>query len=106
MSQEVLKDEKVASAEITTESGEQWILHYFLQSFDGENGEEYFGIRIDKSTPEGVLEEREETPAITENREAALHMAKAFAKGSVPPVVLLEMTDEWFSEVENALMPA
>ncbi|MDR0271977.1 MAG: hypothetical protein LBI27_01475, partial [Clostridiales bacterium] len=62
----ILHDAWIAKAELQTESG-NFILDYYLQSFGGENGEKFYGLRIDKSTPEGVLEEREETFAITEN---------------------------------------
>jgi len=104
MSRQIAHDEWVAKAEIRTKSGENWVLNYYLQNFDGENGEKFYGLRIDKSTPDGVLDEREETLAITESYEEAMIMAKAFAKGSVPPVTLLEMTDEWHSEA--SLLPA
>jgi len=96
----ILKDEWVAKVEYKNESGENWVLDYFLKNVDGEGGENLYGLRIDKSTPEGVLHESEETFAITECRENALIMVKAFAKGSVPPLTLLEMADEWQSKSE------
>ena len=100
MNMQMLKDEWVSSAEYQTESGENRVLNYFLKHFCGEGGETLYGLKIDKSTPEGVLCESEETFALTECRDDALIMAKAFAKGSVPPVTLLEMADEWQSESE------
>jgi hypothetical protein len=103
MSQHISHDELVSTAQLRTESGENWILHYFLQVFEGENGG-MFGLRIDKTATDNTLFEREETGAITESRDEALIMAKAFAKGSVPPVTLLEMADDWASEA--TLLPA
>jgi hypothetical protein len=104
MSLQTSRDEWVASAELRTEGGEFWVLDYFLQEFDGKENTNFFGLRIDKSTATGEILEREETNAITESRDEILIMAKAFAKGSVPPVTLLEMTDDWQSEVN--LVPA
>lgn len=101
---QVLHEEWVANAELCTDSGEQWILDYYLQSFEGEEGAQLYGLRIDKRTHGGELQEREETRAFTESHEDALIMAKAFAKGSVPPVTLLEMADEWQGESELRVM--
>ena len=106
MNAQLSQDEWVATVEMNTECNEKWILDYYLQRLDAKNEDEqditFFGIRVDKSNPEGVLHEREATHAITENHETALEMARAFAKGIVPPVTLLEMTDEWLSESEAA----
>jgi len=96
----VLNDEWVAKTEYQNESGETWALNYFLKRFSGEDDEVLYGLKIDKSTPEGVLHESEETFAVTDCRDDALIMANAFAKGSVQPVTLLEMADEWQSEKE------
>jgi hypothetical protein len=103
MSQVLLTDEWVAKADLQAENGENWVLDYYLQSSTTEEGETIFGLRVDKSTPGGVLEEREETPAVTNNRDTALEMAKAFAKGGVSPVVLLEMVDDWL--FQPSLLP-
>jgi hypothetical protein len=97
------KDEWLANAKFQTEEGENWILSYHLQAFSADDGSENFGLRIDKSTPEGVLCEREETLAITDSREEIVIMANAFARGSVPPVTLLEMADDWQTEIEYSL---
>jgi len=98
MLQQVLNqrtEEKVGTATIHPDSGEEWLLEYYLQCYEGLGGETLFSIRVDKSTPDGVLAEREETFALTESREQALEMVKAFHKGTVPPSVLLEMADDW-----------
>jgi len=102
----VQQNEWVAAAEIQTESGENWALNYYVQEFSGED-EQFFGLRIDKSTPEGVLHESEETLAITDSHAKAVAMAQFFAKGSVTPIVLLEMVDEWQSELDcsSTLLP-
>jgi hypothetical protein len=106
MGMRMFSDEHVARVDFCGESGGEWVLEYFLQGFEGDGGEKYYGLRIDKSTPEGVLEEREETLAITESRDEALIIANAFAKGSVPPVTLLEMADDWLSESEVKILEA
>ena len=95
----------VAKTTIQTDSGDEWVLEYFLQEHQGEEGGTLYGLRVDKSTPDGVLVEREETPALAESHDAAMAMAQAFAKGAVPPMVLLEMADEWCSESMDALLP-
>ncbi|MCL2456483.1 MAG: DUF6514 family protein [Defluviitaleaceae bacterium] len=103
---ETVRDEWIARADLVSECGEKWVLDYYLQHFDGEGDEKFFGLRIDKNSPTGELIEREETFAITESRDDAIIMINAFAKGSVPPVTLLEMADEWYSEYSEArLLP-
>ena|GEM_PF-1293513 len=105
--------EWVVKAEMHTESNGVWILDYYLLTFfteaeaenEGEIGENdapvrFYGLRVDKSTPDGTVHESEETPAITESHEAALALIHAFAKGSVPPVTLIEMADEWLPQAE------
>ncbi|MCL1843135.1 MAG: DUF6514 family protein [Defluviitaleaceae bacterium] len=105
MLRQTAQNEWVANAEIRLESGETWVLNYYIQSVNSGEGITLYGLKIEKSTPEGVLFESEETGSITESYDEALIMAKAFAKGSVPPVVLLEMADEWYSEIEeNSLL--
>lgn len=101
MSRITVQNEWVARADFITDGGENWVLEYYLQAFETEDaGAEIFGLKIEKNTPGGVPHETEETGAIFESKEDALIMAKAFAKGSVPPVTLLEMTDEWYDENE------
>jgi len=89
---------KVAQVSFLADCGTEWILEYFLQEYESEESNKVFGVRVNKSTPDGVLVETEETPAISDVREEVLAMAKAFAKGTVPPVTLLEIADEWHSE--------
>ncbi|MCL2225746.1 MAG: DUF6514 family protein [Defluviitaleaceae bacterium] len=104
MNTRMFNEELVATSDYQQESGNKWVLEYYLQIFEGESGESLYGLRVDKSTPEGVLHESEETFAITECREEALVMAMAFSRGSVPPVTLLEMSDDWLSELESNLL--
>ena len=89
--------EKVGVATIRQDSGDEWVLEYYLQCYEGLGGEQLYSLRIDKSTPDGVLAEREETFALTESYKSAFEMAVAFYRGTVPPSVLLEMADEWCS---------
>jgi hypothetical protein len=104
MHTEIAHNEWISKAELKAESGESWVLDYYLQKFNGSEGKQCYGLRVEKSSLEGELLEHEETRAITENREAALAMTEAFAKGSVPPVTLLEMADEWLSEYSETFV--
>jgi len=92
INQQALCD-SIAKATIRTDDGEEWVLEYFLQT-KGDSSE-FFGLRVDKSTPDGVLVERSETAAISKCRDTVMTMINAFSKGSVPPSVLPEMTEEW-----------
>ena len=99
-----VQQEIIASSTIQQDNGKEWLLDYYLQTYDGLEGEKLYGMRVDKSTPEGVLVDSEETFATTNNRRDALAMVDAFARGTVPPSVLLEMVDEWESELEDSRM--
>jgi len=92
-------DSLVATATITTGTGEEWMLNYYLQQFTGTEagleGVQLYGLRVDKSTPDGVLADRAETPPVTQNHSLAMEMANAFANGQVTPLVLLEIADDW-----------
>ena len=85
----------VAQATIHPEGGELSVLDYSLLCTAGPEGETLYGLRVDKRCPNGTLQEREETDAITGSLDEAMTLAKAFAAGTVPPCVLLEMVDEW-----------
>ena len=89
----------IAHATIHPEDGEPLVLEYFLRLLTGQEDEVLYGLRVDKRTPGGMLLEREETPALTGSLEDATTLAKTFAKGTVPPCVLLEMVDEWYDIV-------
>ncbi|MCL2360613.1 MAG: DUF6514 family protein [Defluviitaleaceae bacterium] len=88
----------IAQATIQPDGGEQVALGYFLCQHTGPEGEILYGLRVDKRHLEGGLIEREETPPLTGSLADATAMAEAFAKGTVPPCVLLEMVDEWYSQ--------
>jgi len=94
---EALREEHIANATIQQDDGAEWQLDYYLQIYDGT--ETLYGLRVNKSTLEGVLVDSEETFATTDNKDEALAMAEAFARGTVPPSVLLEMVDEWGTDV-------
>ncbi|MCL1863326.1 MAG: DUF6514 family protein [Defluviitaleaceae bacterium] len=89
--------ELIMRTEIYTDSEEKWQLSYYLTTFKGEK--DYYGLAIERATPEGKITETEETPAFSEDIEEATTMAKAFARGTVLPYTLLELTDEWLSIV-------
>ena len=89
----------IAERTIQTEDGNSWILEYSLRSVLSGYGEALYGLRVDKRCMGGTLHEREETPAITASLDDATALAWKFVEGTVPPCVLLEMTDEWFDGV-------
>jgi hypothetical protein len=82
---------------VANEQIEGYTLIYYLRAFPAQEGTAY-GLRVDKSTPEGVLLEREETPAVLADISHAMRMAGAFAAGTVMPCTLLEMADDYLSE--------
>ena len=77
------------------DEGKLLALEYSLRCITGSEGEDLYGLRVDKRYPSGVLIEREETSALTGSLDEATALAEAFATGTVPPCVLLEMVDEW-----------
>ena len=89
--------EWITKTTLHTDEGELWNLDYHLLTIDGGESTVY-GLRVVKSTPEGVPAESEETLGITDSYEEVMSMITDFANGSVPPVVLFEMVDEWQSE--------
>ena len=97
-----LQEEIIASNTIQQDDGKEWLLDYYLQTYECLGSGTLYGMRVDKSTPLGVLVDSEETFATTDSRSDALAMIDAFARGTVPPSVLLEMVDEWESELEDS----
>ena len=89
----------IASTVIQPENCDALNLVYSLKKLAGPEGEDLYALRVDKRTPSGTLIEREETPAITGSLDDATAIASAFAAGTVPPCVLLEMVDEWYSTI-------
>ena len=89
------KNISVASVTIHPDESEPLILEYSLRCVQGPEGEELYGLRVDKRFSNGNLLEREETEAVTSVMDEARALAEAFAAGTVPPCVLLEMADEW-----------
>ena len=87
----------VAQATIHPDDGELSVLDYSLRCTTGPEGETLYRLRVDKRCPNGNLKEREETAAITSSLDEAMALAKAFAAGTVPPCVLLEMVDDWLN---------
>ena len=83
--------------DLVSESGERWLLQYFLQEYQSSDGSALYGVRVDKLVPEGRLLESNETFAITDSRDKAAAIVEFLSKGTVPPCVLLDMVDEWFS---------
>ena len=86
-----------ATAKITTECGTTWSLEYYMQTYISSNGKELFGIKVDKLCADGFIAETEETYAISDCPKKTTALLLYLANGTVPPCVLLEMVDEWFS---------
>lgn len=82
--------------EVICEDGGTWFLDYHLETYTSTDEQELFGVRVCKRSGDEVIEERE-TFAISESRDQAAAIMEYLAKGTVPPSVLLEMVDEWFS---------
>ena len=91
------RSECVTQSAIHQDNGESWNLVYHLHFGTTEDGLEIYGLRIDKVGANGLVTESETTPAFTASKDEALAMARAFAAGTVPPCVLLEMADEWLN---------
>lgn len=89
-----LKEESISKVKIVQDDGTEWLLEYFLQTCKRPGEDVFYGLKVEKSTTDGVLVEREET-FVTESYDEAVAMVTAFAKGTVPPRVLFEMVDEW-----------
>ncbi|MCL2188486.1 MAG: DUF6514 family protein [Defluviitaleaceae bacterium] len=87
--------ERITEVTIQQENGTQWVLVYYLQSISTREGDVY-ALRVDKLSRDGVLLEKAETYGLTDSKKEAMHMAMAFAKGTVPPCVLTEMADEYY----------
>ena len=87
--------ERISEVTVQRDDKITWIFVYFLQTITTDRNEQFYALRVDKLSRDGILLEREETYAFTDCKEEALAMAGAFIQGAVPPCVLLEMTDEW-----------
>ena len=91
----------ITQVRFSTDKDHLLILEYSLRCVAGPQGEDLYGLRVDKRNQEGLLLEREETPAFTNSHSEATALAKTFAVGTVPPCVLLEMLDEWYSTFDD-----
>jgi len=95
----------IARTTINPEEGEPAALEYSLCQKEGLEGEILYSLRVDKRNLGGELIEREETPPLTGSLADAIACAEAFAKGTVPPAVLLEMIDEWYDSYFESDFP-
>jgi len=93
----MLEQAPVATATMEADNGVTWLLEYYLQTYESSNGAELYGVKVDKLSSDGVLKESSETFAITDEHGKAQKIINFLASGSVPPCVLVEMVDEWFS---------
>jgi hypothetical protein len=82
--------EWAANAVMETESGQHWVLNYYVHN----PGAKRYGLHVEKRTEAGLLAEAETTPVLTASRTQAVTLAKKLARGSVPPCVLIEIMDE------------
>ena len=91
-------NEKFTEVTVQLENGTQWVLEYYIQTLATHDNGEIYALRVDKVSTNGNLIEREETYGLTDSKKEALTMARAFAAGTVPPCVLMEMADEWLTD--------
>ena len=97
MSNLLREQANTVTREMVCDSGISWLLDYNVQAYNSSDGTELYGIRITKRAPNGTVSDQAETFAITENRNKVIAIQYYLASGLVPPCVLLEMVDEWFS---------
>jgi len=90
--------EHIATMEVSTEEGMEWVLKYHLLTMQGVADEVFYALSIDKCTSSGEVIESETTFAFTEDYNTAKTMAEAFAECIVFPVTVNEMVDEWFAK--------
>lgn len=95
MHKQLLQEEHIETTTVAYDDGTEWVLDFYLQSFECPGGGDVYGIKVSRSTVDGVLTESDKTFAITESRAEALSMVKSFAKGKVLPISLIEVVDDW-----------
>jgi len=82
---------------VSIENGETLFLDYRLQTYAStSNDVALYGIKVCKRNHQTIQEEAE-TYAITDCRNKAVAIMVYLSNGTVPPCVLMEMVDEWFS---------
>lgn len=86
----------VVTKTVQCDEGKTWHFDYYLQTYTSSNNVELYGVKVCKRGNAIVVEEAE-TFAITDSRDKAETILKYLAAGTVPPCVLIEMVDEWFS---------
>ena len=91
---------QIGNATIRQDNGQEWVLSYYVQCAEGNDGEKLYSLRVDKSTLDGVLHESKETFAIHISEEKITEMAHVFLQGTVPPSTLIEVAEEWCGSVE------
>jgi len=102
MSKLLNEQANTVTREMVCDTGTSWLLDYDLQAYESSDGTVLYGAKITKRSQNGAVAEQAETFALTENRNKAIAIQYYLASGLVPPCVLLEMVDEWFSnEVWN-----
>ncbi|MDR1663715.1 MAG: DUF6514 family protein [Clostridiales bacterium] len=72
--------------------GDCQTLRYYVEETAGEPP--VYGIKVEKYRKD-ILVETEFTPPLYYDRAEAEALAKRFAEGSVTPMALIEMVDEW-----------
>lgn len=92
----MIRDEWTAGAEIMTEDGQKGFLKYYVRVTETDTTPVY-GLKSEKYTADGLLEETESTPPLTASYAEAAGWAVRFAANTVTPFSLLEMADEWIN---------
>jgi len=94
-----MQEEHIETTTVKYDNGTEWVLEFYLQSLKTPEGDNLYGVKINRSTLEGVLAESNETFAATENIDEALTMIRAFSRGKVLPISLPHMVDDWVLQV-------
>jgi hypothetical protein len=93
------KDELTVVSAMKTDDGCDYELSYYIRVFNSEEDgstDRFYALRVDKhDKSNGRLIETEDTPPFTDDYDKIRHLAQRFAKGQVPPCILVEMCDEW-----------
>lgn len=83
---------------VSCEDGNTWFLDYYLRTYKSTDNKELYGIKVCKrKTNTDRILEHEETYAISECCDKVMEILMYLAEGTVTPIVLLEMVDDWFS---------
>ena len=86
------KSKRLESMRLTDDGGVVWELEYYVQIFDDEVGNTFYGIRIEKVGAEKSISE--ETCGLTHSYEEVEYWIRKLAAGTVTPSSLHDIVDD------------